>query len=167
MILFKKWEPLEIGKPSPKFMDAITDAISFDKLMSEGVTCFLGEASLGGIVAVNEWVNNTITYEYDAYDNWQNPSDTILKSTGDCEDYALLKRALLIERGFNDNELMMVVGFDMIIRQEHAILLVLYDKEWWVLDNRTNALTQDDIYTDFNPIKGYSASNSWIFGEKK
>ena len=165
-MMFKSWIPLPMNSPSPKFLGAINDSLPFPSLLRQGVTCFLG-GNAGAFEEVNAWVNQAIQYTNDPTDDWQKPSDTLTLGTGDCEDYCLLKRALLIERGFTDAELMMVVGFDLDVRQEHAVLLGQYDNDWWVMDNRTASVMRSNSFEDFHPTKGYKALDSYIFGVTK
>jgi len=73
-------------------------------------------------LSVNAWVNRAIAYAADPRDHWQGPIETLRRKTGDCEDYAILKRAILIARGWPASRLALVVGDDLIRRQAHALL---------------------------------------------
>lgn len=61
----------------------------------------VNEAALGRL---NAWVNHAIRYRSD-HDSWgiqdfyQTPHETLLRRAGDCEDYAILKAALLRRLG--------------------------------------------------------------------
>lgn len=67
---------------------------------------------------------------YGRPEHWTYPVDR-----GDCEDYALLKRKLLIERGWPSEALLMTV-----VRERdgegHAVLTVLTDRGEFILDNK-------------------------------
>jgi predicted transglutaminase-like cysteine proteinase len=65
-------------------------------------------------------------------DKWSYPND----GRGDCEDYALLKRKLLIEIGWSPAVLLMTVVWDG--NFGHAVLLVRTDKGEYVLDNQSS-----------------------------
>ncbi len=87
------------------------------------------------IARVNRWVNAHVEPETDMdhwglADRWDYPID----GKGDCEDYALLKRKMLIDLGFPRQALLMTVVKDG-EAEGHAILTVKTDKGEFVLDN--------------------------------
>ncbi len=84
---------------------------------------------------INAWVNGNVKPMSDmehwgVVDRWDYPSD----GYGDCEDYALLKRRLLINEGFPRQGLLMTVVKDE-KGEGHAILTVKTNKGEYVLDN--------------------------------
>lgn len=68
-------------------------------------------------------------------DRWDYPDDGF----GDCEDYQLLKRRMLVERGLPRRALLMTVVIDE-IGEGHAVLMVRTDRGDFILDNKTNAV---------------------------
>lgn len=68
-------------------------------------------------------------------DRWDYPDDGF----GDCEDYQLLKRRMLVERGLPRRALRMTVVIDD-IGEGHAVLMVRTDRGDLILDNKTNAV---------------------------
>ena len=76
-------------------------------------------------------VYRTDDEQYDNLDLWTLP-DT---KYGDCEDYALLKRKLLIEKGFDPLELKMTICKTE-EGEGHAVLSVDVGPETYILDNR-------------------------------
>ena len=68
-------------------------------------------------------------------DRWDYPDDGF----GDCEDYQLLKRRMLMERGLPRRALRMTVVIDD-IGEGHAVLMVRTDRGDLILDNKTNAV---------------------------
>ncbi len=87
------------------------------------------------LVQVNKWVNETIKpltdlEHWGVVERWSYPDD----GYGDCEDYALLKRRVLVESGWPREALLLTV-----VRGEegevHAVLTVTTDKGDYVLDN--------------------------------
>ncbi|WP_238270100.1 MULTISPECIES: transglutaminase-like cysteine peptidase [Methylobacterium] len=68
-------------------------------------------------------------------DRWDFPDDGF----GDCEDYQLLKRRMLIERGLPRRALRMTVVIDD-IGEGHAVLMVRTDRGDFILDNKTNTI---------------------------
>lgn len=68
-------------------------------------------------------------------DKWVFPDD----GSGDCEDYQLLKRKILVERGLPRRALRMTVVLDE-QGEGHALLMVRTDRGDYVLDNKTDAV---------------------------
>jgi predicted transglutaminase-like cysteine proteinase len=64
---------------------------------------------------------------------------TLPETYGDCEDYVLLKRKWLVERGWSTGNLLVTVVFDE-VGEGHAVLLVRTSRGDFVLDNKTDAL---------------------------
>ena len=96
----------------------------------------LGNKAWTDLVRINKWVNETIKPMTDmdhwgVVEKWSYPDD----GYGDCEDYALLKRRMLIDAGWPREALLMTV-----VREKngngHAILTVKTDKGEFILDNQ-------------------------------
>jgi predicted transglutaminase-like cysteine proteinase len=87
---------------------------------------------------------------------------TLPQSYGDCEDYVLLKRKWLLERGWSSGSLLVTVVFDE-IGDGHAVLLARTNGGDFVLDNKTDDIRawQDTAYRF---VKRQSASdpNRWV-----
>lgn len=115
------------------------------------------------IVDVNNVVNTTIKpmtdmQQYGVEDYWTYPDS----GYGDCEDYAMLKRRKLMEKGIPAGDLLMTV-----VRQTdgdgHAVLTVHTDHGDFILDNldpRVRLWSQ----TDYRYLKRQSETNSgaWV-----
>lgn len=89
---------------------------------------------------VNRYVNSTIVEvtdleQYGREDVWTLPRS----GKGDCEDFALLKRKLLIERGWPASALSVTVGATA-QGVAHAVLTVTTAQGQWVLDNLTSSI---------------------------
>jgi predicted transglutaminase-like cysteine proteinase len=92
------------------------------------------------IVTVNRRVNGRVKAMTDrshwgVIDRWDFPDDGF----GDCEDYQLLKRKLLAERGLSRRAMRMTVVIDE-LNEGHAVLMIRTDKGDYILDNKTNAV---------------------------
>lgn len=90
------------------------------------------------IERVNKWVNGHVAAVTDkehwgVLDQWDYPAD----GRGDCEDYALLKRKILIEEGFPRQALLMTVVKDA-SNEGHAVLTVKTSGGDFILDNLSN-----------------------------
>lgn len=100
------------------------------------------------ILKINYQVNSTITPMtdkeiYGVEERWAYP-----RTVGDCEDYALLKRKMLIDAGFSPSDLLMTVVLQP-NGEGHAVLTVRTDRGDFVLDNMRNKvmLWADTEYT--------------------
>jgi predicted transglutaminase-like cysteine proteinase len=92
------------------------------------------------LVTVNRQVNGMLEPMTDAEhwgvsDRWDMPDD----GAGDCEDYQLLKRRLLVEQGFPARALRMTVVIDK-TGEGHAVLMVRTDRGDFILDNKQNSV---------------------------
>jgi predicted transglutaminase-like cysteine proteinase len=80
---------------------------------------------------------------------------------GDCEDYVLLKRRILIERGWPESTLLITVVRDE-NNEGHAVLTVRTDRGDFVLDNK-----QRDVMawadTPYTYVKQQSARNPLVW----
>ncbi|WNJ89844.1 transglutaminase-like cysteine peptidase [Bosea sp. 685] len=100
----------------------------------------LDGSRFGGLEAVNAEVNNGVQevsdlVQYGREDYWSLPTS----GKGDCEDFALMKRKLLIERGWPSSVLLITV-VKMASGEGHAVLTVVTDQGDYVLDNRSSRI---------------------------
>lgn len=91
------------------------------------------------LVEVNQVVNRTVkpVSDLDLYgttEYWTFPD-----SSGDCEDYVLLKQRLLVERGWPQGSVLITVVRDE-TGQGHAVLTARTSQGDFVLDNRFEAI---------------------------
>lgn len=84
------------------------------------------------LAKVTRSVNRSITYRPDKGEVWK-----IGVSAGDCEDYALTKRARLIRMGYPASALRMAVGHTR-KGEYHAVLVVVTSNGKLVVDNLTD-----------------------------
>ncbi len=99
----------------------------------------LNNENWNNINQVNTFVNSSIkpSSDIDLYhttEYWTYPT-----TAGDCEDYVLLKKRLLVKLGFNPDELLITVLLDE-HGEGHAVLSVLTKDADLVLDNRRNEI---------------------------
>jgi predicted transglutaminase-like cysteine proteinase len=107
---------------------------------SEAATIPLNARTWARIVTVNRQVNEAIRplsdqEHWGVGDRWDLPTD----GAGDCEDYQLLKRKLLVEAGFPARALRITVVIDD-EGEGHAVLMVRTDRGDFILDNKRNAV---------------------------
>jgi predicted transglutaminase-like cysteine proteinase len=130
----------------------------------------------------NDFVNDRIKYKPDAVDYWQSPDETLKRGAGDCEDFCILKYALLREAGYTD--MAMIIGQDVWEpslqgkRQVHALLFVgtrnykSSSQAIWervdVLDNRTPLIHPDTYYHRFfTPWMAVNHKHTWVYLPEK
>jgi predicted transglutaminase-like cysteine proteinase len=115
------------------------------------------------LVRVNNWVNETIKpltdlEHWGVVERWSYPDD----GYGDCEDYALLKRRMLIEAGWPREALLLTLvrGAD---GEGHAVLTVTTDKGDYVLDNMSwDILLWSKIGYRFVKRQSQHDPNVWV-----
>ena len=115
------------------------------------------------LVRVNKWVNETIKPITDmdhwgVIEKWSLPTD----GYGDCEDYVLLKRKMLIDAGWPREALLITVVRDK-KGEGHAVLTVKSDKGEFVLDNQNeNVLAWTETGYRFVKRQSQSDPNVWV-----
>jgi len=76
-------------------------------------------------------------------DHWSNPLETLLSNRGDCEDYAILKYAALLQAGIAKDDVKIIVLQNSFPNEQHAAVATRVDGQWLILDNRTLTLVRD------------------------
>ncbi|MCZ7661085.1 MAG: transglutaminase-like cysteine peptidase [Xanthobacteraceae bacterium] len=115
------------------------------------------------LVRINKWVNDRIKPmtdldHYGVVEKWTYPTDGF----GDCEDYVLLKRRMLMEAGWPREALLITV-----VREAngngHAVLTVKTDKGEFILDNQVEriVLWSDSGYR-FVKRQSQGDHNQWV-----
>ena len=92
------------------------------------------------LVRINKWVNDTVKpitdlEHWGVVERWNYPDD----GYGDCEDYVLLKRRMLIQAGWPRQALLITVVRDK-RGDGHAVLTVKTDKGELILDNQNEGI---------------------------
>ena len=112
---------------------------------------------------VNQWVNETVKPMTDlehwgVVERWNYPDD----GYGDCEDYVLLKRRMLMEAGWPREALLITVVRDK-KGDGHAVLTVKTNRGEFVLDNQ-EAQILPWYKTGYRFVKRQSQSdpNVWV-----
>ena len=80
-------------------------------------------------------------------DHWSDPFETLLSNRGDCEDYAILKYAALLEAGIPQDDVKIVILKNFFPNEDHAAVATRVDGQWLILDNRTLTLVRDTDVT--------------------
>ena len=115
------------------------------------------------LVRINRWVNAAVKPMTDVdhwgvVEKWSYPDD----GYGDCEDYVLLKRRLLLRAGWPRAALLITVVRDR-KGEGHAVLTVKTDKGEFVLDNQVeDILLWSDTGYRFVKRQSQSSPNIWV-----
>jgi predicted transglutaminase-like cysteine proteinase len=115
------------------------------------------------LVRVNRWVNEQIKPVTDmdhwgVVERWSYPDD----GQGDCEDYVLLKRRMLMQAGWPREALLITVVRDK-KGDGHAVLTVKTDKGEFILDNQAEEiLLWSETGYRFVKRQSQSNPNAWV-----
>jgi predicted transglutaminase-like cysteine proteinase len=97
-------------------------------------------------------------------DHWSDPFETLLSRRGDCEDYAILKYAALLEAGISRDDVRIVILKNFFPNEDHAAVATRVDGRWLILDNRSLTLVRDrdvtraipEFMLDHNGVKRFN-----------
>lgn len=117
---------------------------------------------------INRDVNQAIRYvsdfqQHGVADRWSSPLETLSAGVGDCEDYAIVKFALLQATGVAEADIKLMLVRDMAVRQDHAVLAVRIDGRWLVLDNRFSRPAETAELPHFMPLFAIDRSGVSLF----
>ncbi|MEH2509796.1 putative transglutaminase-like cysteine proteinase [Nitrobacteraceae bacterium AZCC 1564] len=121
------------------------------------------QAAWKDLVRVNRWVNETVKPITDmdhwgVIEKWSYPTD----GYGDCEDYVLLKRKMLIDAGWPREALLITVVRDK-KGEGHAVLTVKSDKGEFILDNQNEDIVAwTDTGYRFVKRQSQTDQNAWV-----
>jgi len=112
---------------------------------------------------VNQWVNThvkpmTDMEHWGVVERWNYPDD----GYGDCEDYVLLKRRMLLQAGWPREALLITVVRDK-HGDGHAVLTAKTDKGEYILDNQNDQIVLwSDTGYRFVKRQSQSDPNVWV-----
>jgi predicted transglutaminase-like cysteine proteinase len=115
------------------------------------------------LLRVNQWVNDNIKPMTDmehwgVVEKWSLPTD----GYGDCEDYVLLKRKMLIDAGWPREALLVTVVRDK-KGEGHAVLTVKSNKGEFILDNQNeDVVAWTETGYKFVKRQSQSDPNVWV-----
>jgi predicted transglutaminase-like cysteine proteinase len=119
--------------------------------------------ALKDLASVNRYVNETVKPMTDlehwgVIEKWSYPDD----GYGDCEDYVLLKRRLLIRAGWPREALLITVVRDR-KDEGHAVLTVKTDRGEFILDNQAeDVLPWSETGYRFVKRQSQTNPNVWV-----
>jgi predicted transglutaminase-like cysteine proteinase len=115
------------------------------------------------LVRINKWANDTVKpitdlEHWGVVERWNYPND----GYGDCEDYVLLKRRMLMQAGWPRQALLITVVRDK-RGDGHAVLTVKTDKGEFILDNQNeDVLLWSDTGYRFVKRQSQNDPNNWL-----
>ena len=118
---------------------------------------------------INQQVNRRLRYVTDFIshsvdDYWSPARETMVRQSGDCEDFAILKMWLLEELGHASDDMFVVVVQSPRLSTRHAVLAVRYGTTHHVLDNLSAKVRVDTEIDDYRPIFSVNPKGLWIHG---
>lgn len=115
-------------------------------------------ARLAALKSVHAMVNAGITpgADSDPVDrNW-----LIWPSAGDCDDYAVTKRHVLLAKGWPSSDLLLAEVVLLATGEHHLLLVVRDGLDAWVLDNRKKDLVKvPEVYGEYTWVRIEAAEN--------
>lgn len=118
------------------------------------------------ILKVNLWFNG-FPYKQDNWvygkeDYWASPSE-FLENGGDCEDFVIIKYITLRLLGFSADDMKIAMVYDVYSGTDHSLLIVNYDDEQFVLDNRESLTVPAHYNERYKPHYVFNEENLWTY----
>ena len=105
-----------------------------------------GEALLGHLnISINLMIKP-------APGNWVGPFEAVTMKNGNCKSYSLAKYAAAQEVGISPDHVRLVIVHLRARNEDHMVVAVFQNGEWFILDNRTNVLDRDWEKSDYEPL---------------
>jgi hypothetical protein len=132
----------------------------WDAVMGERIAPIKGIKTCGG---AHRFIRQFIRYQPEPIDLWSSPDETLKRGYGDCEDLALLERAILISLGVPSDKIWFVLARDLIARIDHAMLVL----DGLLFDSRSDRTPLLAEAKDYSPILAFSDERCVTFGRKR
>lgn len=118
------------------------------------------------ILKVNLWFNG-FPYKQDNWiygqeDYWASPSE-FLENGGDCEDFVIIKYITLRLLGFSAEDMKIAMVYDVYSGTDHSLLIVNYNDEQFVLDNRDNMTVSSHYNERYKPHYVFNEKDLWTY----
>lgn len=139
--------------------------------LAETLAGLTGAGLLRKIITVNVVVNGFLAYVRDIEsvglsDHWATPQETLRRQTGDCEDYAILKLALLEELGVPAHSLSLTVLKNEMLNAFHAVAAIETDRGFFILDNMHDQVLRDIQIAHYTPLYSLAAGRGYMHGRR-
>lgn len=134
------------------------------KAWKKGIDQARGLRGMKQLISVNKffnrWPYKLDINNYKIRDYWASPEE-FMRRSGDCEDYAIAKFYALMELGYANKGLRVVVIIDRIRGIGHAVLAVINPKGAFILDNVSNLIVDDVRLTHYIPQYSINETTRW------
>lgn len=130
------------------------------------LTALQGYRKVEQLAKLNRFINHAQPYREDYAnfkkpDHWTSPIE-FLKYAGDCEDFAIIKFFSLLELGFTNDQLRIVVVNDQRRGLPHAVLSVtLNNGEVYILDSLRDRPVTHERSLHYKPIYSVNLNTRW------
>ena len=108
----------------------------------------------------NRWPYRLDLETYHQVDYWATPKE-FLQLSGDCEDYSISKYFALRQLGYPPEQLRIVVLKDAIRNVGHAVLTVNQADQIYVLDNLSDLILPQGMYSHYQPQYSVNEEYRW------
>lgn len=119
----------------------------------------------GRFTKAQKLVNERLIYTAEGIDHWDAPQAAWDIGRGDCEEYALCKRAILLASGIPDEDLFFVLVNDLDRHAPHALLIARQGESSYLMDI-TGDICRVENAKDFMPCAAFTGSAGWLYGRK-
>lgn len=136
-----------------------------------------GKTDIQKVVYVNNYFNENIQYNSDDLlwgmdDYWATPLETMVKESGDCEDFAIAKYMVLKSAKVNINKMQIayVISTDNDVGYQQSHMVLKYfdnSKDPFVLDNRNDTLTKLSTHKELTSIYSFNHYSLWVGNNSK
>ena len=166
---FKKWTAaIKRFSKEDKIKDGKCDAKKMNKCHYAKWMKFLGKIKdkepLKQVKAVNKFMNRA-KYIVDQ-NNWGKKDywatiGEFMARFGDCEDYAIAKYLSLRKLGFTNKQVRVVAVKDLNLKVGHAILVVILDGKYYILDNQIKRVVEAKSIKHYQPVFSINTKFWW------
>ncbi len=119
-----------------------------------------GRDTLSQLFTVNR-IGNRQTYRGDdGHNSWASPLEFLARS-GDCEDYAIFKYALLRHLGLPMDALRVVLLRQVGNTRAHAVLAAQVDGNTYILDNLSELVLPHEALVNYRPVYSFNEERRW------
>jgi predicted transglutaminase-like cysteine proteinase len=124
-----------------------------------------GRPALEQLAAVNAFVNHAVAWQadldnYGVSDHWASPVE-FLGGTGDCEDFAITKFVSLLDLGWPNEDIRLVVVNDALRDIPHAVVAVRLEGQTWILDSLMDIVLTHDKISQYTPHYSVNLTDRW------
>ncbi|MCB9947622.1 MAG: transglutaminase-like cysteine peptidase [Rhodospirillaceae bacterium] len=124
-----------------------------------------GYSQTDQLAYVNQFANAVVPYitdsdNYGVSDYWAAPLE-FLRRSGDCEDYAIIKFVSLLDLGFTNDQMRIVIVRDIVRNLAHAVLAVEMNGRFYILDSLFNAVLEDARVSQYVPQYSVNLDTRW------